>query len=88
MNKFEQLILNSPDHQVLNFVYGDDSDLLMTEFDGTYKMLSVRLAKQVFDAQQAEIDRLNNQLNQMEACYIEKKQECENLLSLNQEHEL
>lgn len=37
---------------------------------------------------QQQIDQLKAQLNNMEACYIEKKQECENLLSLNQGHEL
>lgn len=76
MNKFEQLIKQSPDFFALNYVYG--KGLMHTDHDGTYTALAVRLAKQVFDAQQVEINNLKNQLNNMESCYIEKKKALEN----------
>ena len=34
-------------------------------------------AQEAWDFQQAKIDNLKAQLNNMEACYIEKKKECE-----------
>lgn len=56
---FNALVLGAPFKGILNFVYGDDKELLLTDYQGTHKMLSVRLAKLVFGAQQAKIDRLN-----------------------------
>ena len=39
-----------------------------------------------WDARQGEIDELKAQLNNMEACYIEKKKECDDAVYLKDEH--
>lgn len=70
MNDFQEWLRTTPEYQTLVFQHGER---LFIQRDGEFENLTVRLAYRVWGKQQVNIDQLNN----MEACYIEKKKELE-----------
>ena len=75
-NDFQEWLQTTPEYQTLVFQHGER---LFIQRDGEYENLTVRLAYRVWGKQQVNIDQLNN----MEACYIEKKKEVEELQKNN-----
>lgn len=71
-NDFQEWLKTTPEYQTLVFQHGER---LFIQRDGEFENLTVRLAYRVWGKQQVNIDQLNN----MEACYIEKKKEVEEL---------
>ena len=74
MNDFQEWLKTTPEYQTLVFQHGER---LFIQRDGEFENLTVRLAYRVWGKQQAIIDNLKTQLNNMEACYIEKKKQVE-----------
>ena len=69
-NDFQEWLKTTPEYQTLVFQHGER---LFIQRDGEFENLTVRLAYRAWSKQQVNIDQLNN----MEACYIEKKKQVE-----------
>ena len=76
MNDFQEWLKTTPEYQTLVFQHGER---LFIQRDGEYENLTVRLAYRVWGKQQVNIDQLNN----MEQCYIQLKQEHNELIAFN-----
>ena len=76
MNDFEEWLKTTPEYQTLVFQHGER---LFIQRDGEFENLTVRLAYRVWGKQQVNIDQLNN----MEQCYIQLKQEHNELIAFN-----
>ena len=65
--------------RVKGFCADDGVDIVYDKFNAHMEVprSELRLIGDFFNARQEEIDDLKNQLNNMEACYIEKKKELE-----------
>ena len=75
-NDFQEWLQTTPEYQTLVFQHGER---LFIQRDGEYENLTVRLAYRVWGKQQVNIDQLNN----MEQCYIQLKQEHNELIAFN-----
>lgn len=75
-NDFQEWLKTTPEYQTLVFQHGER---LFIQRDGEFENLTVRLAYRVWGKQQVNIDRLNN----MEQCYIQLKQEHNELIAFN-----
>ena len=73
---FQEWLKTTPEYQTLVFQHGER---LFIQRDGEYENLTVRLAYRVWGKQQVNIDQLNN----MEQCYIQLKQEHNELIAFN-----
>ena len=76
MNDFQEWLKTTPEYQTLVFQHGER---LFIQRDGEFENLTVRLAYRVWGKQQVNIDQLNN----MEQCYIQLKQEHNELIAFN-----
>lgn len=76
MNYFKEWLKTTPEYQTLVFQHGER---LFIQRDGEFENLTVRLAYRVWGKQQVNIDQLNN----MEQCYIQLKQEHNELIAFN-----
>lgn len=76
MNDFQEWLKTTPEYQTLVFQHGE---CLFIQRDGEFENLTVRLAYRVWGKQQVNIDQLNN----MEQCYIQLKQEHNELIAFN-----
>ena len=76
MNDFQEWLKTTPEYQTLVFQHGER---LFIQRDGEFENLTVRLAYRVWSKQQVNIDQLNN----MEQCYIQLKQEHNELIAFN-----
>ena len=76
MNDFKEWLKTTPEYQTLVFQHGER---LFIQRDGEFENLTVRLAYRVWGKQQVNIDQLNN----MEQCYIQLKQEHNELIAFN-----
>ena len=79
-NDFQEWLKTTPEYQTLVFQHGER---LFIQRDGEFENLTVRLAYRVWGKQQAIIDDLKAQLNNMEACYIEVKKQSDELQKTN-----
>ncbi|MFV5465516.1 hypothetical protein [Acinetobacter towneri] len=75
-NDFQEWLKTTPEYQTLVFQHGER---LFIQRDGEFENLTVRLAYRVWGKQQVNIDQLNN----MEQCYIQLKQEHNELIAFN-----
>ena len=75
-NDFQEWLKTTPEYQTLVFQHGER---LFIQRDGEFENLAVRLAYRVWGKQQVNIDQLNN----MEQCYIQLKQEHNELIAFN-----
>ena len=75
-NDFQEWLRTTPEYQTLVFQHGER---LFIQRDGEFENLTVRLAYRVWGKQQVNIDQLNN----MEQCYIQLKQEHNELIAFN-----
>ena len=75
-NDFQEWLKTTPEYQTLVFQHGER---LFIQRDGEFENLTVRLAYRVWSKQQVNIDQLNN----MEQCYIQLKQEHNELIAFN-----
>ena len=75
-NVFQEWLKTTPEYQTLVFQHGER---LFIQRDGEFENLNVRLAYRVWGKQQVNIDQLNN----MEQCYIQLKQEHNELIAFN-----
>lgn len=75
-NDFQEWLKTTPEYQTLVFQHGER---LFIQRDGEFENLTVRLAYRVWGKQQVNIDQLNN----MEQCYIQLKQEHNELVAFN-----
>ena len=75
-NEFQEWLKTTPEYQTLVFQHGER---LFIQRDGEFENLTVRLAYRVWGKQQVNIDQLNN----MEQCYIQLKQEHNELIAFN-----
>ena len=75
-NDFQEWLKTTPEYQTLVFQHGER---LFIQRDGEFEILTVRLAYRVWGKQQVNIDQLNN----MEQCYIQLKQEHNELIAFN-----
>ena len=75
-NDFQEWLKTTPEYQTLVFQHGER---LFIQRDGEFENLTVRLAYRVWGNQQVNIDQLNN----MEQCYIQLKQEHNELIAFN-----
>lgn len=75
-NGFQEWLKTTPEYQTLVFQHGER---LFIQRDGEFENLTVRLAYRVWGKQQVNIDQLNN----MEQCYIQLKQEHNELIAFN-----
>ena len=75
-NDFQEWLKTTPECQTLVFQHGER---LFIQRDGEFENLTVRLAYRVWGKQQVNIDQLNN----MEQCYIQLKQEHNELIAFN-----
>lgn len=75
-NDFQEWLKTTPEYQTLAFQHGER---LFIQRDGEFENLTVRLAYRVWGKQQVNIDQLNN----MEQCYIQLKQEHNELVAFN-----
>ena len=75
-NDFQEWLKTTPEYQTLVFQHGER---LFLQRDGEFENLTVRLAYRVWGKQQVNIDQLNN----MEQCYIQLKQEHNELIAFN-----
>ena len=73
---FQEWLKTTPEYQTLVFQHGER---LFIQRDGEFENLTVRLAYRVWGKQQVNIDQLNN----MEQCYIQLKQEHNELIAFN-----
>ena len=73
---FQEWLKTTPEYQTLVFQHGER---LFIQRDGEFENLTVRLAYRVWGNQQVNIDQLNN----MEQCYIQLKQEHNELIAFN-----
>lgn len=76
MSDFQEWLKTTPEYQTLVFQHGER---LFIQRDGEFENLTVRLAYRVWGKQQVNIDQLNN----MEQCYIQLKQEHNELIAFN-----
>lgn len=76
MNDFKEWLKTTPEYQTLVFQHGER---LFIQRNGEFENLTVRLAYRVWGKQQVNIDQLNN----MEQCYIQLKQEHNELIAFN-----
>ena len=76
VNDFQEWLKTTPEYQTLVFQHGER---LFIQRDGEFENLTVRLAYRVWSKQQVNIDQLNN----MEQCYIQLKQEHNELIAFN-----
>ena len=76
MNDFQEWLKTTPEYQTLVFQHGER---LFIQRDGEFENLTVRLAYRVWGKHQVNIDQLNN----MEQCYIQLKQEHNELIAFN-----
>ena len=76
MNDFQEWLKTTPEYQTLVFQHGER---LFIQRDGEFENLTVRLAYRAWSTQQVNIDQLNN----MEQCYIQLKQEHNELIAFN-----
>ncbi|MEX5380552.1 hypothetical protein [Acinetobacter towneri] len=75
-NDFQEWLKTTPEYQTLVFQHGER---LFIQRDGEFENLTVRLAYRVWGKQKVNIDQLNN----MEQCYIQLKQEHNELIAFN-----
>lgn len=75
-NDFHEWLKTTPEYQTLVFQHGER---LFIQRDGEFENLTVRLAYRVWGKQKVNIDQLNN----MEQCYIQLKQEHNELIAFN-----
>ncbi|WP_257226837.1 hypothetical protein [Acinetobacter sp. YH12058] len=75
-NDFQEWLKTTPEYQTLVFQHGER---LFIQRNGEFENLTVRLAYRVWGKQQVNIDQLNN----MEQCYIQLKQEHNELIAFN-----
>lgn len=75
-NDFQEWLKTTPEYQTLVFQHGER---LFIQRDGEFENLTVRLAYRAWSKQQVNIDQLNN----MEQCYIQLKQEHNELIAFN-----
>lgn len=75
-NDFQEWIKTTPEYKTLVFQHGER---LFIQRNGEFENLTVRLAYRVWGKQQVNIDQLNN----MEQCYIQLKQEHNELIAFN-----
>lgn len=75
-NDFQEWLKTTPEYQTLVFQHGER---LFIQRDDEFENLTVRLAYRVWGKQQVNIDQLNN----MEQCYIQLKQEHNELIAFN-----
>lgn len=75
-NDFQEWLKTTPEYQTLVFQHGER---LFIQRDGEFENLAVRLAYRAWSKQQVNIDQLNN----MEQCYIQLKQEHNELIAFN-----
>ena len=75
-NDFQEWLKTTPEYQTLVFQHGER---LFIQRDGEFENLNVRLAYRVWGKQQVNIDQINN----MEQCYIQLKQEHNELIAFN-----
>ena len=75
-NDFQEWLKTTPEYQTLVFQHGER---LFIQRDGEFENLTVRLAYRAWSTQQVNIDQLNN----MEQCYIQLKQEHNELIAFN-----
>ena len=75
-NDFQEWLKTTPEYQTLVFQHGER---LFIRRDGEFENLTVRLAYRVWGKHQVNIDQLNN----MEQCYIQLKQEHNELIAFN-----
>lgn len=73
MSDFEKWFEDQDFYTNMRFIHGDK---LLDRDGDVYRVLPVQMAYQAWDYRKA-------QLNNMEACYIEKKKECEELQKTN-----
>ena len=76
MSDFQEWLKTTPEYQTLVFQHGER---LFIQRDGEFENLTVRLAYRVWGKHQVNIDQLNN----MEQCYIQLKQEHNELIAFN-----
>lgn len=87
MSDFEKWFEDQDFYANMRFIHGDK---LFDKDGGVYRVLPVHIAFESWFASactsidhihrlQRECDQLKTQLNNIEACYIEKKKECEEL---------
>ena len=80
MNDFKEWLKTTPEYQTLVFQHGER---LFIQRDGEFEILTVRLAYRVWCEKQVRIDELKTQLTNMEQCYIQLKQEHNELIAFN-----
>ena len=74
MSDFEKWFVDQDFYTNMRFIYGEN---LFHKDLGAYRILPVQMTFKAWSQQQAAIDELQSQLNSMEACYIEKKNQVE-----------
>lgn len=74
MSEFEKWFEDQDFYTNMRFIHGDR---LFDKDGDIYRVLPVQIAYQGWNARQSEIDELKAQLENMEACYIEKKKQVE-----------